>query len=63
MSIPPISAVEEEAVPQEEISEVERLRKRHQDAAEEAARSGLIPPQFTGDPTFVQLIAAKKAAA
>ncbi len=43
-------------------SEIDLLRARHQGAAEETARSGVTPPAFQGDPTFVQLVAAKKLA-
>lgn len=50
-------------MPQALTSEIDRLRLQHQAAAEEAARSGIIPLQFKDDPTFVQLIAAKKATA
>ncbi len=48
-------------MPETSTSEIDLLRQRHQKAAEDAALSGTIPPQFVGDPTFVQLIASKKA--
>ena len=45
---------------QTKLSGLAGLRERHQAEAERAARTGVIPLLFVGDPTFAQLVAQLK---
>jgi hypothetical protein len=39
--------------------QIDKLRAKHQAQAKLAAKDGLVPDAFHGDPTFVELVSAK----
>lgn len=47
--------------PQKSVSTQMQLRAAHQACATVAARTDVVPESFRGDPTFAELVAAKKA--